>query len=327
MIIRHSLLVPAIGLWLITTSLSAADPISPQKPVRKITPGKVVIPFEQMRRMWGELVSVDVETATGTFRNEGEDKIYRFEVMPYAEMLHHATKGQLSDFKIGERAIFRLHPNEAGEWYWLTYIQDEMNMLHGHGEYYFVETIDAERGRIGFTWAKGDRSFVREKNLFLETDDQTQYWKAGKPAKFADIQVGDRLRAKTHGIGKGRVRVCWHVFLDDESLLKFRDEQIAVHDAFLLKEGAPGYVDRIDGTEVDLTMFQNGLSLVEKLKPQSKIVMTPAGNNLKTNGNGVSGSIINVAPRGSVRALTVKLDQPTDAFEVTGVARLRIVVH
>src|SRR6056297_1970168 len=249
---------PVIAFCLVAASLTAADPVAAEKPVRKITPGKVIIPFEQMRRMWGELVSVDLEAATGTFRNEGEDKIYRFEVMPYAEMLHHATKGQLSDFKIGERAIFRLHPNDAGEWYWLTYIQDEMNMLNGHGEYYFVETIDADQGRIGFTWAKGDRSFIREENLFLETDDQTQYWKEGRPAKFADIQIGDKLRAKTHGIGKGKVRVCWHVFLDDASLLKFRDEQIAIHDAFLAKEGAPGYVDRVEGTEMDLTMFQNG---------------------------------------------------------------------
>jgi hypothetical protein len=197
-----------------------------EKPVPKITPGKVIVPFQKMRRIWGELVSVDLETRTGTFRAEGEDKLYRFSAMPYAEMLHHATSGDLSDFKIGERAIFRMHVNEAGEWYWLTYIQDEMNMLNGHKEYYIVESIEAAKRRIGFTWGKADKSYIREEGLFLETDAETQFWKGGKPAKFSDIKLGDTLRAKTHGIGKGRVRVCWHVFLDDESLLAFREKAL-----------------------------------------------------------------------------------------------------
>ena len=47
-----------------------------------------------------------------------------FTVLPYAALLHHAAFGDLQDFRIGERAIFRLHENEAGEWVWLTYIQD-----------------------------------------------------------------------------------------------------------------------------------------------------------------------------------------------------------
>ena len=121
------------------------------KPELKITPGKVIVPFQKMRRIWGELVSVELKTRTGTFRAEGEDKLYRFSAMPCAEMLHHGTSGGLSQFKIGERAIFRMHVNEAGEWFWLTYIQDEMNMLRSHKEYYIVESLDADNGRIGFT--------------------------------------------------------------------------------------------------------------------------------------------------------------------------------
>jgi len=311
-------------LLIAAARLPAAESAKPAKPIRQITPGKVIIPFEKMRRIWGELVSVDLETRTGTFRAESEDKIYRFSVMPYAEMLHHATKGQLRDFKIGERAIFRLHVNEADEWYWLTYIQDEMNMLNGHKEYYFVETIDATTGRIGFTWAKGDKSFIREKGLFLETDAETQYWKDGKPAKFSDIKVGDKLRTKSHGNGKGRSRIAWHVFLDDASLLKFRDEQIAVHTAHLAKDGAPGYVDRVEGTEMDLTMFQNGLSLVEKLKPGTKVIVSPAGKNLKATGTGIPGQIVKIATRGNVRPLTLRLDRTAEGFEVPGVVRLRL---
>lgn len=77
--------------------------------------------------------------------------------------------------------------------------------------------------------------------------------------------------------------------------------------------------------ELDITTFQNGLSPIEKLKPGSKVVVAPAGTNLKVTGEGVAGSIVKVSPNGNVRTLTVQLDRPAEAFEVTGVARIRLV--
>lgn len=43
-----------------------------------------------------------------------------------------------------------------------------------------------------------------------------------------------------------------------------------------------------------------------------------------TPGKGVVGSVFKVSPKGKVRSLTIKLDQPPDAFSVAGVARNRI---
>ena len=118
-----------LALVMVPGAFRAADP--PTKAPLKITPGKVIIPFDKMRRIWGELISIDQTTRTGTFRSESTDEVMRFTVMPYAELLHHATNGDLQDFRVGERAIFRMHENEKGEWVWLTYIQDEMNMMNG----------------------------------------------------------------------------------------------------------------------------------------------------------------------------------------------------
>ena len=197
-------LISLSSLVLATLALAADPP-----PDLKITPGKAIVPTAagKMRRVWGELVKLDLKTRTGSFRNEGNDEIETFTVLPYAELLHHATFGDLQDYRVGERAIFRLHQNDDGKWVWLTYIQDEMNFLNGHKEYYYVDKIDADTGRIEFTQANADKSFVREKGLFLDTDKNTRYWKDGKPAKFSDIQVGDKLRTKTHGVGKGKVRM------------------------------------------------------------------------------------------------------------------------
>ena len=158
-------LVPLIAL--------AAEPPAPAP--TKIVPGKVIIPFDRMRRIWGELVSVDLKTRTGTFRNESNDEIMPFTVMPYAELLHHATRGDLQDFRVGERAIFRMHEDADGKWTLLTYIQDEMNFQRGHNEYYIVDAIDPAAGTLTFTQAKADKSYIRQTGLVLETDENTRY--------------------------------------------------------------------------------------------------------------------------------------------------------
>ena len=153
--------VLSVCLLIAAAPAPAADP--PPKPAAKrITPGEVVVPTDRMRRIWGELIALDPKTRTGSFRNEGDDAVMPFTVMPYAELLHHAASGDLQDFRVGERRLFRLHEDEAGKWVWLTYIQDEMNFLTDHKESYLVDAIDAAAGRITTTWANADKSLVRE---------------------------------------------------------------------------------------------------------------------------------------------------------------------
>tara|TARA_R110002096_G_scaffold168538_4_gene339381 strand:- start:598 stop:1578 length:981 start_codon:yes stop_codon:yes gene_type:complete len=302
--------------------LVTAEEKKPAEAVQKITPGQVIVPYKRMRRIWGELLTLDLETRTGTFRAEHNDEVFRFTAMPYAEMLHHATFGDLSDFKIGERAIFRMHENEAGEWVWLTYIQDEMNMLNGHKEYYFVDAIDAEARSLAFTWAKGDKSFVRETGLTLQTDENTKFWKGGEPATFADINIGDKLRAKTRGTGQGKGRIAWHVFLDDESLTKFQAEQITVHTKKMTEEGLPGYVDRVAGNELDLTLFQEATVLALETEPGQKIRVAPAGVHRKPTGDAVSGKLVSCDRERKIFRVKVMLDAPASGFRITELARL-----
>ena len=295
---------------------------APDKPVLKITPGQVIVPFDRMRRIWGELISLDLATRTGKFRNESNDEVMSFTVMPYAELLHHATFGDLQDFRVGERAIFRLHENEAGQWVWLTYIQDEMNFLNGHKEYYHVDRIDADKGELECTDAKADMSYVREKGIIIKTDQDTHYWKQEQPVKFADIKIGDQLRTRTHGIGKGKVRVCWDVFFDDESLLKFQAEQKDAEAKRLQAEGSPGYVDKLDGTHVDLTLFQESGELSHKLKPGMKVRVAPAGVDRKAIGMPATGSVTTAKMAGNLGKVSIALDAGSSPLVVGNVARL-----
>ena len=319
-------LLSLLALAFTAGQLFAADApavtTAPAKPVLKIIPGQVIVPTDAMRRIWGELVSMDLKTRTGTFRKEGTDEIMSFIVLPYAELLHHASFGDLQDFRIGERAIFRMHENADGQWTWLTYIQDQMNMMNGHKEYFYVDSIDADKGTLNCTQANFDKSFVREKGILISTDAATRYWKNGEPAKFADIKVGDKVRTQTHGIGKGKVQMCWEVFLDDASLLKFQNAQKAVHAKRMTEEGAPGYVDKLAGSELQLTLFQEGNEVSRTLKPGQKIRVAPAGVDRKPTAAPVQGTIKDAKMSGNLGKVTVTLDAASTVFPAGAVARL-----
>lgn len=319
-------LLPILALVsLLPTVLPAADPVAPAapaKPVLKITPGQVIVPTDAMRRVWGELISIDFATRTGKFRKEDTDEVMNFTVLPYAELLHHASFGDLQDFRIGVRAIFRLHENDKGEWTWLTYIQDQMNMMNGHKEYFYVDSIDADKGTLTCTQANSDKSFVREKGIPIRTDAETRYWKAGQPAKFADIKVGDKIRTETHGIGKGKVQMCWNIFLDDESLLKFQTAQKALQAKRMDEEGAPGYVDKMADREVQLTLFQECGEMSWRLKPGQKVRVAPAGVDRKPTSAPVTGTIASARMAGNLGKVTVTLDNASTAFQPAAVARL-----
>jgi hypothetical protein len=296
----------------------------PAKPVPQISPGRVTIPLEKMRRIWGELISLDLHNRTGTFRNESNEEIMHFTVMPYAELLHHATLGDLQDFKVGERAIFRLHVDEKEQWVWLTYIQDEMNMMNGHREYFHVDAIDTAAGKLTCKWANADLSFIRDPAVTLETDKDTRYWKHGLPAKFSDIQPGDKLRTKTHGTGSGKHRVPWEVFLDDESLSLFQSEQKGVHAARMKEQGAPGYVDEVTGTELKMTIFNEADTYIQPLKQGMRVRVAAAGVDRKPLMPPVEAVIVETGKRKGERQTfaVLKLDTTGTSFEPTKLARL-----
>lgn len=310
-------------------SLSALAADAPAKPKLKIIPGRVIVPTGtgEMRRPWGELISLDLKTRTGKFRNEGDDTVMSFTVMPYAELLHHAASGDLQDFRVGERAIFRLHENDQGEWVWLTYIQDEMNMLNGHKEYFHVDKIDLSKRALDCIWANSDKSYIRQTNVLIETDGETRFWKAGAPAKFTDIKLGDKLRTKTHGAGSGKRRIAWEVFLDDESLLKFQTEQKAVHAARILKEGTPGYVDESNGKELKLTLFNEGGDVAKQLKVGKSVRVAPAGVDRKPTATPLMGKVNAVSIKGRESKVTLTLSAEEAKFQPTGLARLWLTVE
>jgi hypothetical protein len=234
---------------------------------------------------------LDLKNRTGKFRNESTDEVWDFVVEPYAELLHHGADGDLQDFTIGERAIFRCHPGGEGRPWRLTYIQDEMNFLNGHKEFFFIDKIDAGKNdtaqgagklaRLTCHQANADQSFVRTQELTIDVDENTRYFRDGKPATFADLKVGLPIQTKTRGTGSGKDRIAWYVFLDVASLQKFSDEQKAVHAKRLRVEGLAGFCDRVDDGTIEVTLFRETGAFAKKLKAGMKVTLAAAGDDRK----------------------------------------------
>ncbi|HEV7401374.1 MAG TPA: hypothetical protein VGO11_00545 [Chthoniobacteraceae bacterium] len=317
------LLLLALGL----PAFAADAPVpaaTPAKPKLKIIPGKVIFPTNpgEMRRPWGELISIDPVTRTGKFRNEGDDQVMSFTILPYAELLHHATLGDIQDFLPGERAIFRLHEDDKGEWTWLSYIQDEMNMMNGHKEFYHVTAVDPAKGTITADWPTADGALMREKGLVLETTPETHIWKNAEPAKFSDIKVGDLLRERSHGAGAGKRRIAWDLFIDQASLDAFQAKQKIVHADRIKTQGAPGYVDQTSGTGLSLTMFPEGSDLIKDLKAGGKVKVAPAGVDRSATAKAVAATVTEAKTVGRYLTLALTLDAGGAPFQVAGLARL-----
>lgn len=320
-----------VGLLGLGDYSTAAEPAAaPAKPVQKITPGKVIIPTDRMRRLWGELISLDLTTRTGKFRFEENDDVMEFVVMPYAELLHHATNGDLQDFTPGERALFRLHEDENGVWRYLTYIQDEMNFLNNHTEWFFIDKIDRDAGRLTTHQAKYDESFIRTPVVEIDVDADTKYWREGQPIRFDDLKVGDKVQTKTRSTDAGKRRIAWHVFLDGASLLKMQAEQKPVHATRLKAEGMPGYADAIgsdtaEGQTVELTLFGEVDEFAKKLKAGWKGKLAPAGVDRKPTAEPVDVTSTAAKMAGKLCKVTVQTSAPLPkGIEPTALIRLWI---
>ena len=146
---------------------------------------------------------------------------------------------------------------------------------------------------------------------------------AGSTARFADVRVGDKLRTKTHGRGMGAARICWEIFLDDQSLLKFQAEQQAVHAARMAKDGMPGYVDLQQGRGLDLPSFARPVRSSANSKSASRPVLRQRASVARPAARASAGKLTEIKPvAGALTQVTLLLDSAAEAPGPQALARL-----
>ncbi len=90
----------------------------------------------------------------------------------------------------------------------------------------------------------------------------------------------------------------------------------------MAEEGAPGYVDKIAGRELELTLFQEGGEVAHQLKAGQQVRVAPAGVDRKPTGAPLTGTIGAAQMVGPLGKVSVTLDSATSNFQPTGLARL-----
>ena len=99
----------------------------------------------------------------------------------------------------------------------------------------------------------------------------------------------------------------------------------SLHARRLAVEGAPGYVDTIDGPAMQLTLFQEGGDIAHTLKPGLKVRVAPAGIDRKPTAAPVEATVTEAKMAGNLGKTTLTLASPAASFHTGMVARLWLV--
>ena len=168
--------------------------------------------------VFGEFAGLDLAARRGVCRYEGTNAPVTFEIGDEGLLDRLGGPGPAADYAVGDRLIFEFERSDVPARYRLTAVKEEVVAMAGRGECLHVDAIETVRWpRLKCAWAKRDRSETFDADYYLEIAPEARFWKAGKPARFEDLQLGDALLARTRGVGFGRVRVAVDVYLDEAS--------------------------------------------------------------------------------------------------------------
>ncbi len=90
------------------------------------------------------------------------------------------------------------------------------------------------------------------------------------------------------------------------------------------KEGSPGYVDEVNGTAMQLTLFAEGADQNKRLKIGTVVRVAPAGVDRKPNAQPVDAKVISTKANGKQTEVKLEFGAAAAGFQPTGLARVWI---
>ena len=131
-----------------------------------------------------------------------------------------------------------------------------------------------------------------------------------------------QLWKNTERMKKGLLALGFHLGDSETPILP-----VYVHDMLktfqfckrLQEEGSPGYVDKLDGASLDLTLFQESGELSHKLKPGMKVRVAPAGVDRKPTTVPMTGEVASAKMAGNLGKVTITLDASNAPFVISRV--------
>jgi hypothetical protein len=116
--------------------------------------------------------------------------------------------------------------------------------------------------------------------------------------------------------------VAWNVYLDDESLLAAQGRQKEVHAGRMRQEGAPGYIDSVEGSALGATVFREGSEGLQKVKVGDRIWVAPAGVNRRAVGTRLEVTVEERKTVGQTVVLRLRAGGALEGFAEKGLLRV-----
>lgn len=199
----------------------------------------------------GELVAADFIHRKGQFRTADTGELREFTLPPYGIIRQLNADADLRDAPLGSFCRFFLHPDSQADFTRLALLQDQFSADAAQGVTYRLDEVRADVGALLAT-RHAATDFDKAK---LNVSNKTRIWKGGKPARLADLAVGDELLVNLTGVGKTNPGYCTDVWAGPDAHRRATEERRQAHAAFLKARGLAGWVDRTEGRTLTLTLF------------------------------------------------------------------------
>jgi hypothetical protein len=212
-------------------------------------------PHHSDRRIGGELVTADFIHRTGQFRMSKTGELVDFTMPPYGSVNYLNTDADLRDVPLGTFFLFFLNQDTTGNFTRLATMQDQFTMDAGHGFNYRLDGVNLAEGKLSTTkqsLAKNQPDLGKKELLVA---DRTRVWKGDKQVKLADLAVGDQLLFNFTGKTATDPGHCTDIWIGADTQKLATETEHKKFTAFVKARGLPGWVDRVEGDKLTVTLF------------------------------------------------------------------------
>ena len=236
---------------------------NPQLPWYQVPPATFPPPRSE-HQLIGDLVRLDASGRAGQFRLERTGELMPFILPPFGTVKRLGAEADLSEMPLGTRCRFLLHPDQHGAFTIASLIMDEYTSLVENTVTWRLETADLDHGRV--VVAREAAPVTVDYQLephqppylgrtLLLVDAQTRVWKGDHQIALRDLAAGDALLANLTGGSATSVPRCTDLWVGAETHKLVTGRQRAAYAERLKQQGAPGWVESVDGRKVTMVFF------------------------------------------------------------------------
>ena len=194
--------------------------------------GEAPPPFSE-HLVFGELVKADAAKHAGQFRTERTGEIVDFTIIPEGSVKYLNATAELDGIPPGTRCRLHLFQDDKGAFTKASLVSDEFSFLAANMISWRVEALKFGEGKLHVARQipetknyNGDMERIPDiGRAELRVTDDTRVWWGDKPAKLADIAVGDVLLANFTTELSGSPSRCTDIWIGAETHRLVSEEQ------------------------------------------------------------------------------------------------------